>query len=74
MENYIKMELKDAWREDVHWIHLAHGWVRRRVLVHTIMNLKFPRKAQNFLTSLLALISSSMTLLHTANTFRIIFV
>jgi hypothetical protein len=35
----IKMDLKDIWRDDVHWIELAEDVDQRRTLLNEVMKL-----------------------------------
>jgi hypothetical protein len=57
------MELTEIWRDSVHWIHLALDSDQWRALVSTLIDLRVPKKAGNFLTSS-ATISFSISLLH----------
>jgi hypothetical protein len=41
-EDNIKMDLREIWFGDVVWIHWAQDRDRWRVLVNTVMNLRFP--------------------------------
>jgi hypothetical protein len=50
-EDNIKMNLREIGFGDVDWIHLAQDRGRWRVLVNTVMNLRVPLNAGNFLTS-----------------------
>jgi hypothetical protein len=50
-ENNIKMDIRKIGFGDVNWIHLAQDRDRRRALVNTVMNLRVPKNAGNFLTS-----------------------
>jgi len=53
-KNNIKIYLKGLWCVCVcvcaDWIHLAQDRDQWRTLVNMIMNLRFPQKAENFLT------------------------
>jgi hypothetical protein len=51
-EDNIKIDLREIGFGDVDWIHWAQDRVRRRALVNTVMNLRVPYDAGNFLTSL----------------------
>jgi hypothetical protein len=50
-EDTSKMNLREIWFEDVDWIHLIYDRDRWRPLVNTVMNVRVPYKAGNFLTS-----------------------
>jgi hypothetical protein len=50
-EDNIKMDLWERRFGDVDWIHLAQDRDKWRALVNTVMNLRVPYKAGNFLTS-----------------------
>jgi len=50
-EDDIKMVLKDIGCTLVDWINLAKNKVQWRVVVNTVMYLRGPQKAGNFLTS-----------------------
>jgi hypothetical protein len=45
------MSVREIGREDVDWIHLAQDRVQWQVLVNRVMNLRFPQKEGNFLTT-----------------------
>jgi hypothetical protein len=45
------MYIRDMGWEVVDWIHLAQGRGQWLAVVNTVMNLPFPLKAGNFLTS-----------------------
>jgi len=46
-----RMDLMETRWEGVDWIHLAQDRVQWRALVNTVMDLRAPYKAGNFLTS-----------------------
>jgi hypothetical protein len=48
-EDTFRINLKDIGWEGVDWMHLAQDRDQWRVLVNTVMNLRFPRKATTFL-------------------------
>jgi hypothetical protein len=50
-ENNIRTDLRVTGREGVDWIHLAQDRDQWQVVVNTVMNLRIPEKARNFLTS-----------------------
>jgi hypothetical protein len=50
-EDNIKMDLWEIGFGDMNWIYLAQDRDRWRALVNTIMNLRVPLNAGNFLTS-----------------------
>jgi len=45
------MDLRDIGWEGVDWMHLAPDRDQWRTLVNTVMNLRFPYRARNLLTS-----------------------
>jgi hypothetical protein len=45
------MDLGDIGWERVEWIHLAQDGDQRLALLNTVMNLRVPLKAKNFLSS-----------------------
>jgi hypothetical protein len=49
-ENNIKMSIWEKCSGGVDWIHLAQDRDRWRALVKTVMNLRVPQMAGNFLT------------------------
>jgi hypothetical protein len=51
-EDNIKMDLGEIGFGNVDWIHLAQDGGRWRTVVNTVMNLRVPLNAGNFLTSL----------------------
>ena len=53
-----------GWMGDIDWIDLAQDRDRCRALVNTVMNLRFPYNAGNFLSSLEHFSFSGRTLLH----------
>jgi hypothetical protein len=52
-EDDIKMGLRERGLDGVDWIHLAQDSDRWRAVVNTVMNLRVPGKAGNFLTTLM---------------------
>jgi hypothetical protein len=50
-EDNIEMDLREIVFGDVYWIHWAQDRDRWRALVNTVMNLRVPKNAGNFLTS-----------------------
>jgi hypothetical protein len=50
-EDNIKMNLREICLEFVVWIHLAQDRDQWCALVNTVMNLRVPQKAGNFLNS-----------------------
>jgi hypothetical protein len=50
-EDNIRMDLREVVWEGVDWIVLAQDRDKWRALVNTVMNLRFPSKAGNFLIS-----------------------
>jgi hypothetical protein len=58
-EDNIKMDLREIGWECLDWMHLAQDRDQWRSLVNTVMNLRVPQKAGNFLT-----ISFSRTVHH----------
>jgi hypothetical protein len=50
-EDNIKMDLREIGFGDVDWIHLAQDRDRWRASVNTVMSLRVPKNAENFLTS-----------------------
>jgi hypothetical protein len=47
----IRMDLREIGWEDMDWMHLGQDKDQRRALVNTVINLRVPLKAENFLTS-----------------------
>jgi hypothetical protein len=45
------MDLRETGLEGVDWIHLAQDMDQCPALVNTVMNLRIPQNAGNFLTS-----------------------
>jgi len=56
--------LKELWCESVDWIHLAQDRVHWRVVVNTVMKLRGPQKAVNFLTLWVTIRFPGRALLH----------
>jgi len=52
------MDLKAIGWEGVDWIHLAQDRDQWRAVVNTLMNLRVPLKAGNFLTNRVAVLTS----------------
>ena len=50
-DDNIKMDLQEVGCESMDWIKLAQDRDRWRELVNTVMNLRVPKNAGNFLTS-----------------------
>jgi hypothetical protein len=50
-EDNIKIDLREIGFGDVDWIHLSQDRDRWRALVNTVMSLRVPQNAGNFLTS-----------------------
>jgi hypothetical protein len=50
-EDNIRMDLRETGWEGVDWMGLAQDREQWRDLVNTVMNLRVPLKARNFLTS-----------------------
>jgi len=50
-EDSIKMDLQEVGGGCGDWMELAQDRVRWRALVSTVMNLRVPKNARNFLTS-----------------------
>jgi hypothetical protein len=51
MGDNIKMDLREIGFGDVDWIQWAQNRDRWRALVNTVMNIRVPQNAGNFLTS-----------------------
>jgi hypothetical protein len=49
-DDNIKLDLREVGWEDVDWMHLDQDTGQWRGLVNTVMNLRIPQKAGNFLT------------------------
>jgi hypothetical protein len=45
------MHIRETEREVVKWFHLAWDSIQWNALVNTVMNLRVPQKARDFLTS-----------------------
>jgi hypothetical protein len=63
-EDNIWMDLREIGWKDVGWTHLTQDKYQWRVLVNTVMNLRIPLQAGNFLTSWVTSNLSRRTLLH----------
>jgi hypothetical protein len=63
-EDNIKMDLRGVGWGDVDWIDLAQDRDRWRALVYTVMYLRVPKNAGNFLSSSGRFSFSGRTLLH----------
>jgi hypothetical protein len=50
-EDNIRMDLREKGWEHVAWMHLDQDRDQWRAVVNTVMNLRVPQKAGNFLTS-----------------------
>ena len=50
-DDNIKMDLQEVGCESMDWIKLAQDRDRWREVVNTVMNLRVPKNAGNFLTS-----------------------
>jgi hypothetical protein len=49
-EDNINLDIREIGIDGANWIRLAEDRVQWRALVSTVMNLRFPKKAGNFLT------------------------
>jgi hypothetical protein len=58
---------EEIWPEDVEWIVLIRDIIQWRAPVYAVMNLRFPSKVRNFLTSKATVSFSRITLLHKVN-------
>jgi hypothetical protein len=54
--------IREIWWEGVDWMHVAQDRNKWRDVVNTVMNLRVPRKAGNFLTSCVTISFSRRTL------------
>jgi hypothetical protein len=68
-EDNIKMDPKKIGCEDVDWIRVAQDRDRWQEFVKTVMSLRVPREAWNFLTSWATTTFSRKTLLHAVSAF-----
>jgi Rps23 Pro-64 3,4-dihydroxylase Tpa1-like proline 4-hydroxylase len=59
----LKWLLKVTWSEDVDSVRLVHDKVQWRIFVNTVISLSFQRKVRIFLTNLVTIGFSKMTLL-----------
>jgi hypothetical protein len=50
-EGNIRMDLREIGWEHVDWRHVAQNRDQWRAVVNTVMNIRVPPKAENFLTS-----------------------
>jgi hypothetical protein len=64
MGGNIKMNLQEVGCGGIYWIDLAQDRDECRNLVNTVMNLRVPLNAENFLTSCKPVSFSRRTLLH----------
>jgi hypothetical protein len=58
------MDLSEIGWRCVDWMHLAQEWDQWRTVVNTVMNLRVPQRAGNFLTSWVTISFSRRTLIH----------
>jgi hypothetical protein len=63
-EDNIKMDLREVGCAGADWVDLAQDRDRWRAVVYTVMNLRVPLNAGNFLSSLGHFSFSGRTLLH----------
>jgi hypothetical protein len=50
-EDNIRMDLREKEWEGVDWMHMTQGRDQWRAVGKTVMNLRFQKRAENFLTS-----------------------
>jgi hypothetical protein len=60
----MRLDLREIGCKGVDWIYLVQDTDRWMALVNTIMNLRVPQKAGDFLSSRMTICFSKMTLLH----------
>jgi hypothetical protein len=64
------MDLREIGLKGVDWIHLAQDRDRWRAVVNTVMNLRVPQMADNFLTSWVRTLFRGVSMLiHIVSTF-----
>jgi len=58
------MALKEKWYKSVVWIHPAHDTGQWRALVNTVLKLRVPKNAENFMKSSATISLSRRTILY----------